>query len=446
MEIREVIINNKAREKISYYAYSKDDSQMLALKNKIHAVWNNHFIDRRGYKRYIEQCFLDASDADIITIQTYYLEDDGTNLISILDDSQVPSNLKSGLSTTRADREFHNDTQTIEVEYSSASLPFTMPGNCSLRRQTHNLNADYSDKGTYNVYVVGTVANLDSLVKSENSSLSCTIPDGYTLAATDSFKLLYNSSDALQSCTLTQQDSFPYFDENLPDSVMHNLLLDKENIWYTFDITNSTRTFEIPYIIGGVYPVQPLGANLNLMYITETYDSSFNNTNVQNVYVQGRLNDVYTWAKSLKSDITLPIPDNINKPDEVMFEDYGAYVVQESEFVGNDDMDYLIFEDATSGVGNNLYIILEQEILEDEDYFKFTFDSSDNLTSVKLIGHLQQTMTRSRKVKRQTQMEYNFKYQDAITNKGILETLVPDSARKLSVPKYDMDGFRYADD
>ena len=86
-----------------------------------------------------------------------------------------------------------------------------MPNNCLLRRQTHNLNADYSDKGTYNVYVVGTVENVDSLVKSENSSLSCTIPDGYTLAATDSFKLLYNSSDALQSCTLTQQDSFPYF-------------------------------------------------------------------------------------------------------------------------------------------------------------------------------------------------------------------------------------------
>ena len=76
MEIREVVINNKAIEKISYYAYNKDDSQMLAIKNKIHAVWNNHFIDRRGYKRYIEQCFLDASDADIITIQTYYLEDD----------------------------------------------------------------------------------------------------------------------------------------------------------------------------------------------------------------------------------------------------------------------------------------------------------------------------------------------------------------------------------
>ena len=446
MEIREVVINNKAIEKISYYAYNKDDSQMLAIKNKINAVWNNHFIDRRGYKTYIEQCFLDSSDADIITIQTYYLEDDGTNLISILDDSQVPSDLKSGLSTARADREFHNDTQTIEVEYSSASLPFTMPGNCALRRQTHNLNPDYSDKGTYNVYVIGTVANVDALVKSENSSLSCTIPDGYTLAATDSFKLLYNSSDALQSCTLTQQDSFPYFDENLPDSVMHNLLLDKENIWHTFDITNSTRTFEIPYVIGGVYPVQPLGANLNLMYITETYDSSFNNTNVQNVYVQGRLNDVYTWAKSLKSDITLPIPDNINKPDEVMFEDDGAYVVQESEFVGNDDMDYLLFEDAVEGLDNNRCIILEQEILEDEDYFKFTFDSSDNLTSVKLIGHLQNQMTRSRKVRRRTQIEHNFKYQDAITNLGTLATLVPDSAITLSVPKYDMNGFRYADD
>ena len=73
-------------------------------------------------------------------------------------------------------------------------------------------------------------------------------------------------------------------------------VLDKENIWYTFDITNETRTFEIPYVLGGVYPVEPLGANINLMYITETYDSSFNNTNVQNVYVQGRLNDVYTWA------------------------------------------------------------------------------------------------------------------------------------------------------
>ena len=91
---------------------------------------------------------------------------------------------------------------------------------------------------------------------------------------------------------------------------MHNLLLDRENIWYTFDITNETRTFEIPYVLGGVYPVEPLGANLNLMYITETYDSSFNNTNVQNIYVQGRLNDVYTWAKSLKSDITLPESSN----------------------------------------------------------------------------------------------------------------------------------------
>ena len=446
MEIREFVINNKAIEKISYYAYNKDDSQMIAIKNKIHAVWNNHFIDRRGYKRYIQSCFLDSADADVVTIQTYYLEDDGTNLISILDASQVPSDLKSGLSTDRADREFHNDTQTIEVEYSSASLPFTLPSGVSFRRQTHNLNADYSDKETYNVYVIGTVANVDNLVKSENSSLSCTIPDGYTLSASDSFKLLYNSSDELQSCTLTPQDSFPFFDENLPDIVMHNLLLDKENIWYTFDITNETRTFEIPYVTGGVYPVEPLGVNVNLMYITETYDSSFNNTNVQNVYVQGRLNDVYTWAKSLKSDITLPIPDNINKPDEVVFEDDGAYVVQESEFVGNDDMDYLIFEDATEGIDDKNCIILEQEILEDEDYFKFTFDSSDNLTSVKLIGHLQQTMTRSRKVRRQTQIEYNFKYQDAITNTGILATLVPDSARTLSVNKYDMNGFRYADD
>jgi hypothetical protein len=109
-------------------------------------------------------------------------------------------------------------------------------------------------------------------------------------------------------------------------------------------------------------------------------------------------------------------------------------------------MDYLIFEDATEGIDDNKCIILEQEILEDEDYFKFTFDSSDNLTSVKLIGHLQNQMTRSRKVRRQTQIEYNFKYQDAITNTGILATLVPDSARTLSVPKYDMNGYRYADE
>ena len=48
--------------------------------------------------------------------------------------------------------------------------------------------------------------------------------------------------------------------------------------------------------------------------------------------------------------------------------------------------------------------------------------------------------------RRQTKIEYNFKYQDAITNTGILATLVPDSARTLSVPKYDMNGFRYADE
>ena len=170
MEIREFVINNKAIEKISYYAYNKDDSQMIAIKNKIHAVWNNHFIDRRGYKKYIQSCFLDVADVDVITINTYYEEDDGTNLVNILDADQVPDNLLSGLSTDRADREFHNDTQTIEVEYSSADLPFTMPDNCSLRRQTHNLNPDYSDKETYNVYVIGTVANVNSLVQDENSS------------------------------------------------------------------------------------------------------------------------------------------------------------------------------------------------------------------------------------------------------------------------------------
>ena len=58
--------------------------------------------------------------------------------------------------------------------------------------------------------------------------------------------------------------AFPYFDENLPDTVMHNLLLDKENIWYTFDITNETRTFEIP--------IKTLGRQLTLkeLFITTT--------------------------------------------------------------------------------------------------------------------------------------------------------------------------------
>ena len=440
MDINRVITDNKQIKKVSYFSFNKDDSQMIAIKNKIKAIWNNHFVNRRGYETYIEECYLDVDDSDVVTINSYFFNDDGTNLVSILDASQVPDNLMSGLSTERVDREFHNGTQTIEVEYSSASLPFTMPDNVSLRRQTHNLNVDYSDKGTYNVYVIGTVANVNSLVQDENSSLSCTIPDGYTLSATDSFILLYNSSDALQSCTLSPQDSFPYFDENLPSAIMHNLLLDKENIWHTFDITNETRSSEIPYVIGGAYPVEPLGANLNLLYITESYDDNFAATNEQNVYVQGRLNDVYTWAKSLKSDITLPIPDNINKPDEVMFEDSGAYVVQESEFVGNDDSEYLLYED------EDRCIILEQEILEDRDYFKFTFDSSDNLSTVKLVGHMTRRMTRSRRVKRQTQIEYTFKYHDAITNLGILATLVSDSAMTISVPKYDMDGHRYADD
>ena len=55
-------------------------------------------------------------------------------------------------------------------------------------------------------------------------------------------------------------------------------------------------------------------------------------------------------------------------------------------------------------------------------------------------------MTRSRKVRRRTQIEHNFKYQDAITNLGTLATLVSDSAITVSVPKYDMNGYRYADD
>ena len=149
--------------------------------------------------------------------------------------------------------------------------------------------------------------------------------------------------------------------------------------------------------------------------ITEEYDSSFNNTNVQHVYVQGRLHDVYAWAKSLKSDIDLPIPDDLDTTDKILFEDGSVYMIQEGEFMPNDDMDYICFE-----TGERM-IIREHELTEDTDYFKFSFNSDDELTSVELYGGVQVQQVRSKKVRRQFSIEHTLRYSDGIKNLDVTE-------------------------
>ncbi len=438
MELSRIVVQNKDIKEIAYYALTKDDTQMLSLKSRIHAVWNNFFINRRGFEQFIQEAYIDVSNPNIITIASYYLDDDGETVKNILD--SVPDTVASGLSRAEADREFHNDTQTIEIEYTSPSLPFSMPSNVSLRRMTHDFDAKYVDKNKSNVYVIGELANVDSLVKSLNSSLSATIPSGYTLSVNDSFKLVFDNDDNLTACTLSPQDSFPYADENIPLSLYHNLLLNKEQMFWTFNLTDETRKFEIAYNSGSAYPVEPLGKNLLLLMITEEYDSSFNNTNVQHVYVQGRLHDVYAWAKSLKSDIDLPIPDDLDTTDKILFEDGSVYMIQEGEFMPNDDMDYICFEN-----GERM-IIREHELTEDTDYFKFSFNSDDELTSVELYGGVQVQQVRSKKVRRQFSIEHTLRYSDGIKNLDVTKTLVSDSACKIVQPKYDTDGFRYADE
>jgi len=434
MKVNELIIENNEIKKILYTIESSNDSQLASIKSQIHAVWNNCFINRRGEILDPQEIILDVSDKNKITVVSYSVDQN-----SILD--SVPDSVDSGLSRERADREFHNGTQTIEIEYTSPTVPFTMPADVSLRRMTHDFTAEYVDKNKSNVYVIGTLEDVNSLVQSLNSNLSATIPSGYTLTINDSFKLVFDTDDNLTECSLSPQDSFPYADENVPLSLYHNLLLDKDKMFWTFDLTNNTRKFEIAYNLGSAYPVEPLGKNLSLLMITEEYDSSFNNTNVQNVYVQGKLNDVYTWAKSLKSDIALPIPDDLIQPDKILFEDGEVLSVQESEFVANDDMDWIISEDGLT------MMIKEYELINsDKDYFKFTFDSDDNLTSVQLFGHLDVHQVRSRKARRQFNIEHSLRYSDGITNLSVTETLVSDSACKIVTPKYDTDGYRYADD
>jgi len=434
MKVNELIIENNEIKKILYTIESSNDSQLASIKSQIHAVWNNCFINRRGEILDPQEIILDVSDKNKITVVSYSVDQN-----SILD--SVPDSVDSGLSRERADREFHNGTQTIEIEYTSPTVPFTMPADVSLRRMTHDFTAEYVDKNKSNVYVIGTLEDVNSLVQSLNSNLSATIPSGYTLTINDSFKLVFDTDDNLTECSLSPQDSFPYADENVPLSLYHNLLLDKDKMFWTFDLTNNARKFEIAYNLGSAYPVEPLGKNLSLLMITEEYDSSFNNTNVQNVYVQGKLNDVYTWAKSLKSDIALPIPDDLIQPDKILFEDGEVLSVQESEFVANDDMDWIISEDGLT------MMIKEYELINsDKDYFKFTFDSDDNLTSVQLFGHLDVHQVRSRKARRQFNIEHSLRYSDGITNLSVTETLVSDSACKIVTPKYDTDGYRYADD
>jgi hypothetical protein len=442
MEANKIIVKNNEIKEISYTAVNKDDPQMAALQARIHSVWDNVFISRAGFRLFIKEAYYDVSDPNIVTIADWYLDDDGVIIHNILDMYSFPDNLDDSLSSERADREFHNKTQTIEIEYSAPTVPstLTIPETIALRRITQDFDADYIDKNRKNVYIIGTLEDVNTLVTSLNADLSATVPSGYVLSVTDSFKLVFDSEENLIECELSPQDSFPYVDQNLPASIYHNLLLDKNNIFWTFNLTNNTRYFEIAYTMGSAYPVEPLGKNLLLLMITEEYDANFENTGVQNVYIQGRLSDVYNWAKSLNSSIDLPIPDNLNEPDKIMFEDDGVLAIQESEFMANDDMDYILFED------DSKMIIREHELIEDKDYFKFTFNSDDELVDVRLFGHIQRQMVRSKKVRREFSIEHSLRYSDAITNLSVTETLIPDSRCRIVQPKYDIEGYRYADD
>ena len=440
MDINKLIVENNEIKQIEYRSFLQDDAQLLDLKSRISAVWNNVFINRAGYELYIHSAYVDVSDSNIITINSHLLNlNDSNELESILD--SVPDSVDSALSRNRNYREFNNKTQIIEIEYTDPTTvtPFTVPENITLRRITQEFDTDYTDQNKKNVYVVGSLSDVNTLVQSLNSELSATMPDGYVLSVNDSFKLVFNGASLIE-CSLSPHDAFPDVDKNLSEAIYHNLLLDKQKIYWTFDLTNNTKSFEIAYTQGSAYPVEPLGKNLLLLMITEEYDENSVNKNIQNVYVQGRLSDVYTWAKSIKSDIALPIPDNLNEPDKIIFEDDGVLAIEEGEFMANDDMDYILFEDSSK------MIIREHELIEDEDYFKFTFDSNDELTSVTLYGHVQRQEVRSAKIRREFYDELSVRYSDAITNLSVTETLMPECSERIVQPKYDTDGYRYADD
>ena len=97
----------------------------------------------------------------------------------------------------------------------------------------------------------------------------------------------------------------PEHDES--SKVQNSLLLNKDFIKYFYDMDTGVKTIEVVYKDGAILPVVSVPSNLTVRYITDMCNSDFELQNTQAIYVHGTVEDMYTWAESLKADIVMPI-------------------------------------------------------------------------------------------------------------------------------------------
>lgn len=172
-------------------------------------------------------------------------------------------------------------------------------------------------------------------------------------------------------------------DNKLSSDLQNSLLIDKDFIRYIYDMDTSTKSYEVFYKSNRVYPVQTLGKGLTVQHISDMANSEFVLQQTQAVYVTGTNANVWSWAESLKSGITMPIS--------------------------------------------------KSKTVADKDCFKFQFNKDKQLTEVTLCAHLERTMVYGKNDRLFT--EYSCNYADEITNLDSTEIVQA---------KYDNHGNRVA--
>lgn len=163
----------------------------------------------------------------------------------------------------------------------------------------------------------------------------------------------------------------------------NSLLINRDFMRYIYNMDTSIKTIEIFYKDGQVYPCVNLGSGITVKYITDVVNDEFELQRTQAIYVTGTNDDIWAWANSLKSGITMPIS--------------------------------------------------KTKTLHAKDYFKFQFNDRNQLVSVGLFAHLERTMVYGYGDK--TYVEFTCDYADELTNIDQTEIVTPN---------YDIHGHRIA--
>tara|TARA_R110001592_G_scaffold236346_1_gene494633 strand:+ start:359 stop:1174 length:816 start_codon:yes stop_codon:yes gene_type:complete len=155
--------------------------------------------------------------------------------------------------------------------------------------------------------------------------------------------------------------------------IQNSLLIDKDFLRYIYNLDTKTKTIEIFYKPDQAIPVVSLGSGVSVYRISDMCDANFNLQKTQAIYAQGTNASIFAWAKSLKSDIVMPISEN-------------------------------------------------KLLSHADDSFKFQFNSAKELISVSLFTHLERYQVYGDD---KVYEEYTAPFADEISNLDNTEIVVP---------------------